>query len=114
VTLRPRSRTASLDLDQLATEVVVRTVEIAQVPAPTGHEQERAAVVTHWWRDAGFAAVSSDDVGNCWAQARPGTGPAVVHPTPPTPAGHSPVVTITQLETPAPDMSLCQSLLRGR
>ena len=43
-----------------------------------------------------------------------GTGPAVIHPTPPSPVGHTPVVTVTGLKTPAPDMSLCQSLLRGR
>ncbi len=43
-----------------------------------------------------------------------GTGPAVIHPTPLSSPGATPVVTVTGLKTPAPDMSLCQSLLRGR
>jgi hypothetical protein len=42
-----------------------------------------------------------------------GTGPAIVDTTPPAPKGHQPVVTITQLKTPAPNMSLCHSLLAG-
>jgi hypothetical protein len=42
-----------------------------------------------------------------------GTGPAVVRTTPSPPPGHTPIVTVTKLTTPAPDMSLCQSLLRG-
>jgi len=40
-----------------------------------------------------------------------GHGPAVVTPTPAS--SHSPVVTVTRLATPAPDMQLCRSLLRG-
>jgi len=42
-----------------------------------------------------------------------GTGPAVVQKTPPEPPGQTPVVTVTELKTATPDMSLCQSLLRG-
>jgi tripeptide aminopeptidase len=78
VTPRNRARTPALDLDDLASEVVQRTIEIAAVPAPSGQEGHRAAVVAGWWRDAGFQEISSDGAGNCWAQARGGHGPAIV------------------------------------
>ncbi len=67
-----------IDIRALADEVVARTIEIAQVPAPHGAEQRRAEVVGGWWRDAGFDQVRTDEVGNCWARARAGAGPAVV------------------------------------
>jgi tripeptide aminopeptidase len=58
--------------------VVRRTIELAQVPAPTGAERDRAELVRSWWAMDGHAKVDVDDVGNVWAQARPGRGPAVV------------------------------------
>jgi tripeptide aminopeptidase len=67
-----------MDVRALADEVTDRTIDIAQIPAPHGAEQNRADVVGRWWRDAGFALVTTDEMGNCWAQVRGGTGPAVV------------------------------------
>jgi hypothetical protein len=42
-----------------------------------------------------------------------GDGPAVVHVTPVPTTGTTPVVTVRELPTPTPDMSLCQSILHG-
>jgi len=68
----------ALDLDDLAAEVVERTIRVSSVPAPTGEEHERAALVAGWWSGDGFGDVSIDKAGNCWATVRSGTGPAVV------------------------------------
>ncbi len=61
-----------------AAEVLARTIELARVPAPTGAEHERAALIATWWRDEGFADVALDAAGNCWARARTGEGGALV------------------------------------
>lgn len=58
--------------------VVRRTIQIAQVPAPTGAEAERAAVVRSWWERDGLREVSVDAVGNVWGQMRGGDGPVVI------------------------------------
>lgn len=58
--------------------VVRRTIELAEVPAPTGCEQERASIVRSWWGGDGFADVRIDGTGNVWARARDGDGPAVI------------------------------------
>jgi tripeptide aminopeptidase len=61
------------------TETVVRrTIEIAQIPAPTGGEAERAAVVKSWWERDGLREVSVDAVGNVWGQMRGGDGEIVI------------------------------------
>ena len=61
------------------TETVVRrTIEIAQVPAPTGSEAERAAVVRSWWERDGLGEVSVDAVGNVWGRMRGGDGAIVI------------------------------------
>lgn len=62
----------------LAADVVARTVEIAAVPAPTGAEAARAALVAAWWRRDGWAKVGTDATGNVWALARGGEGGAIV------------------------------------
>jgi len=49
-------------------EVVTRTVELAAVPAPTGDEARRAALVAGWWRRDGLDGVRTDDAGNVWAR----------------------------------------------
>jgi len=64
--------------ETLARRVVERTAEIASVPAPTGAEADRAALVDAWWREDGWARVEADATGNVWALARPGEGGAVV------------------------------------
>ncbi len=68
----------AFDIDDLAAEVIERTIRVSSVPAPTGEEHERAALVADWWAADGFGAVSIDKAGNCWATVRNGTGPAVV------------------------------------
>ncbi len=61
------------------TETVVRrTIEIAQVPAPTGAEAERAAVVRSWWERDRLQEVHVDAIGNVWGQIRGGDGPIVI------------------------------------
>jgi tripeptide aminopeptidase len=62
----------------LADRVLTRTAEIATVPAPTGGEAARAAIVAGWWREDGCRDVKVDATGNVWALARPGAGGAVV------------------------------------
>jgi tripeptide aminopeptidase len=58
--------------------VVRRTIEIAQVPAPTGDEAERAAVVRSWWERDGLREVHVDAVGNVWGEVRGGDGAVVI------------------------------------
>jgi tripeptide aminopeptidase len=61
----------------LAATVLARTRELAQIPAPTGAEQDRAAVVRGWWERDGWAP-STDEAGNVWGQAVAGPGAAVL------------------------------------
>jgi len=62
----------------LADAVLRRTVELAQIPAPTGQEGARRELVRSWWQADGWAGVRADEVGNLWARVRSGPGPAVV------------------------------------
>lgn len=63
-------------------DVVRRTIELAEIPAPTGAEGDRAALVRSWWERDGLRDVHVDGIGNVWARARggdrDGDGPAVV------------------------------------
>lgn len=65
-------------MSDLADAVVSRTIEIAGVPAPTGAEEARAAVVRTWWDADGLAEVQIDATGNVWGQVRGGDGPIVL------------------------------------
>jgi tripeptide aminopeptidase len=65
-------------VSDIADTVVTRTVEIARVPAPTGAEATRAAVVRSWWEADGLRDVRTDPTGNVWALVRGGDGPIVV------------------------------------
>jgi tripeptide aminopeptidase len=58
--------------------VIGRTVELAEIPAPTGLEAARQERVRTWWLEDGWTDVHGDEVGNLWARVRPGEGPAVV------------------------------------
>jgi len=58
--------------------VLRRTIELAEVPAPTGFEGNRAALVQSWWSEDGLTDVRVDGTGNVWACARRGDGDAVV------------------------------------
>jgi tripeptide aminopeptidase len=62
----------------IARRVLTRTATIAAIPAPSGAEAERAALVRAWWSDDGWDRVRIDDVGNVWALARPGEGGAIL------------------------------------
>src|SRR5579863_1595269 len=64
--------------DRLAAVVLERTVELAEIPAPTHAEAHRAACVSAWWHADGHEAVEVDHVGNVWARLRAGDGPAVL------------------------------------
>jgi acetylornithine deacetylase/succinyl-diaminopimelate desuccinylase-like protein len=59
-------------------QVLSRTVELAEIPAPTGQEDARRDLVRSWWQRDGWADVRADPVGNVWARVRPGGEPAVV------------------------------------
>ena len=61
----------------LADTVLARTVELARIPAPTGSEHDRAAVVRRWWVEDGWQP-RTDDAGNVWAQAGGGDGPGLL------------------------------------
>jgi hypothetical protein len=71
------TRASSAAAGELAGEVLARTRELAQIPAPTGAEQERAALVARWWQADGWAP-RTDEAGNVWGHAVPGTGPCVL------------------------------------
>src|ERR1700694_4526704 len=63
---------------ELADFVLQRTVELAEIPAPTSHEGPRARRVEEWWNTDNRAEVTIDSVGNVWAQVREGDGPALL------------------------------------
>ncbi len=65
-------------MSEVTETVVHRTIEIAEVPAPTGAEGERAALVRSWWERDGLRDVHTDGVGNVWGQVRGGDGPIVI------------------------------------
>jgi acetylornithine deacetylase/succinyl-diaminopimelate desuccinylase-like protein len=48
--------------------VVERTVELSEVPAPSGAEHQRSSLVAQWWKDDGLDAVSIDGAGNVWGR----------------------------------------------
>lgn len=54
--------------DAAVERVVERTVQIAEIPAPTGSEQRRSALVAEWWRQDGLDEVSVDHAGNVWGR----------------------------------------------
>ena len=57
---------------QLAREVLDRTIALCGIPAPTRHEQQRAAVIRDWWSADGLDAVALDAAGNVRARLRAG------------------------------------------
>jgi tripeptide aminopeptidase len=63
--------------ETLAATVLARTRELAQVPAPTGAEQDRAALVRGWW-EADGRRPRTDEAGNVWGRAAAGPGAAVL------------------------------------
>jgi hypothetical protein len=44
--------------------VIERTVELAEIPAPTGLEAARQERVRTWWLEDGWADVHDDEVAN--------------------------------------------------
>jgi tripeptide aminopeptidase len=63
---------------QLSEVVLRRTVELAEIPAPTGREDARRERVRSWWAQDGWPDVRTDQAGNVWARIRPGGQPALV------------------------------------
>ncbi len=62
----------------LGEAVLRRTVELAEIPAPTGQEGARRERVRSWWQQDRWDDVRADEVGNLWARVRPGWRPGVV------------------------------------
>ncbi len=58
--------------------VVERTIELTEIPAPTGEEADRARQVARWWDEDGVTDVALDEVGNLWGSAVSGDGGALV------------------------------------
>ena len=61
-----------------ASEVLARTIEICEIPAPPLQESARATCVEQWWKADGIDEVSQDEIGNVWGRLRDGHGPAVL------------------------------------
>jgi acetylornithine deacetylase/succinyl-diaminopimelate desuccinylase-like protein len=57
---------------ELAELVLDRTIALSGIPAPTGHEQQRAQVVRDWWTADGLPGVAVGPAGNVCAQLRAG------------------------------------------
>jgi acetylornithine deacetylase/succinyl-diaminopimelate desuccinylase-like protein len=57
---------------ELAQLVLDRTIALSGIPAPTGHEQQRAQVVRDWWAADGLPGVTVGAAGNVRAQLRAG------------------------------------------
>ena len=70
--------TAESQAATLSGVVLRRTIELAEIPAPTGREEARRERLRSWWRQDGWTDVRTDQAGNLWARVRPGDGPAVV------------------------------------
>lgn len=59
-------------------EVLARTIELCEIPAPPLQESARATCVEQWWESDGIGELSQDETGNVWGRLRDGSGPAVV------------------------------------
>ena len=57
---------------ELAQMVLDRTIALSGIPAPTGHEEQRAQVVRDWWVADGLPGVAVGAAGNLRAQLRAG------------------------------------------
>jgi tripeptide aminopeptidase len=57
---------------ELAQLVLDRTIALSGIPAPTGHEEQRAQVVRDWWAADGLPGVAVGAAGNVRAQLRAG------------------------------------------
>ena len=57
---------------ELAQLVLDRTVALSAIPAPTGHEEQRAQVVRDWWTADGLPGVTVGAAGNVRALLRAG------------------------------------------
>jgi tripeptide aminopeptidase len=65
-------------VERFAEVVVQRTIELSEIPAPTGEEADRAECVRRWWNEDGITDITLDEVGNVWGQAVAGVGAALV------------------------------------
>jgi tripeptide aminopeptidase len=62
----------STELATAAAVVLERTFALANVPAPSGEEEQRGQAVLAWWRQDGLAEAYRDDAGNVWVRVRAG------------------------------------------
>jgi tripeptide aminopeptidase len=74
---RANEMTGRASARDLAKAVIRRTIELAEIPAPTGAEQSRAGLVLRWWAEDGWTP-HTDTAGNVWAQVADGPGPGVL------------------------------------
>jgi tripeptide aminopeptidase len=70
--------TAESQATALSSVVLRRTIQLAEIPAPTGREDARRERLRSWWLRDGWTDVRTDEAGNLWARVRPGDRPAVV------------------------------------
>jgi tripeptide aminopeptidase len=66
------TRPSQPGVSELAQLVLDRTVALSAIPAPTGHEEQRAQVVRDWWAADGLAGVAVGAAGNVRALLRAG------------------------------------------
>jgi tripeptide aminopeptidase len=66
------------DVNRIAELVIQRTIELCEIPAPTGEEAERAQRIRRWWNDDGVANITLDEAGNLWGRAIDGDGFALI------------------------------------
>jgi len=64
----PEILLALQQLDQCQPALLDLCIQVQQIPAPTGHEQPRAAWVEHYFRKRQLADVSMDDLPNVYAR----------------------------------------------
>jgi tripeptide aminopeptidase len=66
------TRPAQPGTRELAQLVLDRTIALSAIPAPTGHEEQRAQVVRDWWAADRLPGVAVGAAGNVRAQLRAG------------------------------------------
>ncbi len=66
------------DVQRRADMVIQRTIELSEIPAPTGEELDRARCAKRWWNDDDVKDIFLDEVGNLWGCAVVGDGPALL------------------------------------
>jgi tripeptide aminopeptidase len=66
------------NMSRRAKVVVRRTIELSEIPAPTGEEADRARCVRRWWNEDGVKDITLDEAGNLWGRAVTGEGAGLI------------------------------------